>query len=286
VACHAVGVILRTASTRVLDDSDLPALAALLAADPIGNCSVTARIESYGLSPHRLGAQVWGSGGTLNAACYAGANLVPIGAEPAAVHAFAARAIGAGRRCSSIVGRVEAVEPLWSDLRAAWGTPRDIRANQPLLATVDEPPVESDALVRRVRPDELDILMPASIAMFTEEVGVSPLGNDGGALYRARMRGLIAGGRSFARIEDGRVVFKAELGAVSAAASQIQGVWVAPDCRGLGLSVGGMAAVVRAALRDVAPVVSLYVNDYNAAARAAYARVGLRQIGTFMSVLF
>jgi uncharacterized protein len=264
VACHAVGVILRTASTRVLDDSDLPALAALLAADPIGNCSVTARIESYGLSPHRLGAQVWGSGGTLNAACYA----------------------GAGRRCSSIVGRVEAVEPLWSDLRAAWGTPRDIRANQPLLATVDEPPVESDALVRRVRPDELDILMPASIAMFTEEVGVSPLGNDGGALYRARMRGLIAGGRSFARIEDGRVVFKAELGAVSAAASQIQGVWVAPDCRGLGLSVGGMAAVVRAALRDVAPVVSLYVNDYNAAARAAYARVGLRQIGTFMSVLF
>ena len=34
--------------------------------------------------------------------------------------------------------------------------------------------------MRRVRPDELGILLPASVAMFTEEVGVSPVGPDGG----------------------------------------------------------------------------------------------------------
>jgi predicted GNAT family acetyltransferase len=32
--------------------------------------------------------------------------------------------------------------------------------------------------------------------------------------------------------------------------------------------------------------VSLYVNDYNVAARRAYAKVGFRDIGGFMSVLF
>jgi len=32
--------------------------------------------------------------------------------------------------------------------------------------------------------------------------------------------------------------------------------------------------------------VSLYVNDYNTAARAAYDRVGFRQVGTYASVLF
>ena len=37
---------------------------------------------------------------------------------------------------------------------------------------------------------------------------------------------------------------------------------------------------------DLAPVVSLYVNDYNTAARRAYARVGFAQVGTFTSVLF
>ncbi len=47
-----------------------------------------------------------------------------------------------------------------------------------------------------------------------------------------------------------------------------------------------MAAVAAAALREVAPTVSLYVNDYNAAARAAYNRVGFREVGTFATVLF
>jgi uncharacterized protein len=46
-----------------------------------------------------------------------------------------------------------------------------------------------------------------------------------------------------------------------------------------------MAAVVQAALR-MAPVVSLYVNDYNQPARAAYRRAGFTEVGTFMSVLF
>ena len=47
-----------------------------------------------------------------------------------------------------------------------------------------------------------------------------------------------------------------------------------------------MAAVVEEALRSVAPVVSLYVNDYNEPARRAYAKVGFTDIGSFMSVLF
>ena len=36
----------------------------------------------------------------------------------------------------------------------------------------------------------------------------------------------------------------------------------------------------------MAPVVSLYVNDYNEAAMAAYRRVGFRPVGTYATVLF
>jgi hypothetical protein len=46
-----------------------------------------------------------------------------------------------------------------------------------------------------------------------------------------------------------------------------------------------MAAVVQAALA-LAPVVTLYVNDFNVPARAAYLHAGFKQVGTFMSVLF
>ena len=85
---------------------------------------------------------------------------------------------------------------------------------------------------------------------------------------------------------DGLVVFKAELGAVSPRVAQVQGVWVHPERRGTGLGTAAMAAVVADALRTVAPVVSLYVNDFNAAARAVYRRCGFTQVGMFSTVLF
>jgi predicted GNAT family acetyltransferase len=137
-----------------------------------------------------------------------------------------------------------------------------------------------------VRPAELDLLLPAAVAMFTEEVGVSPLRVDGGAGYRARVAELVRSGQSLAWFDGGEVVFKAEIGAVSRAACQIQGVWVAPSRRGRGIGAAGTAAVVEYARAAIAPVVSLYVNDFNEPARAAYRRVGFREVGRFSSVLF
>jgi len=40
-----------------------------------------------------------------------------------------------------------------------------------------------------------------------------------------------------------QVMFKAEIGAVTPQACQVQGVWVRPELRGRGLAVAGMAAV-------------------------------------------
>jgi uncharacterized protein len=276
------------AALRLLVDRDREEALALCDRDPVANVFVSARIRANGLDPVSLGAQVWGyyEGGRMVSACYAGANLVPIEAVPAATAAFAERARLQGRRCSSIAGRADAVRELWSHLEPFWDRPREIRDSQPLLAISEDPLVEPDPLVRQVRRDEVGILLPASIAMFTEEVGISPIGADGGAMYRARVTELVVSGRSFARIEGDTVVFKAEVGAVTPLACQVQGVWVPPELRNRGHAAGGMAAVVAAARRTFAPVVSLYVNDFNAPARAAYQRVGFTQVGEFTSVLF
>ncbi len=278
----------RSSALRLLDDRDLNEVLALCDRDPVVNVFVSSRVREAGLEFARLGGQVWGyqPGGQLTSLCYAGANLVPVSATPDAVAAFAYRARLMGRRCSSIVGLSPAVMVLWEALRPYWGAPREIRASQPVMEISGPPQVAPDPLVRRVRREELDILLPASVAMFTEEVGVSPIGPDGGGAYRARVRELIEAGRAYARIEDGRVIFKAEIGSVTPLACQVQGVWVRPELRGRGLAEAGMAALVNDALRRVAPVVSLYVNDYNRPARAAYRRVGFSQTATFASVLF
>ncbi|MFF3456668.1 GNAT family N-acetyltransferase [Streptomyces sp. NPDC002730] len=281
--------MLTQTTTRVLEPSDLGAALAILESEPVANAFVTSRVQVAGLDPWRLGGEMWGwyAGGQLRSLCYSGANLVPICATPEAVRAFADRARRTGRRCSSIVGPAEPTTELWRLLEPSWGPARDVRAQQPLMVT-EQPPgdIEADPYVRRIRKDEIEVIMPACVAMFTEEVGISPMAGDGGLLYQARVAELVGAGRSFARIDDGKVVFKAEIGAATSQACQIQGVWVAPEFRGRGLSETGMAAVLRYALQDVAPVVSLYVNDYNTAARAAYLRVGFREVGAFMSVLF
>ena len=261
---------------------------ALCDRDAVTNVFVSARLRAAGLDPGRLGAQLWGysDGGRLTSLCYSGANLVPVAATSSAVTAFADRARLQGRRCSSIVGPGPAVQELWALLAPHWGRPREVRAVQPVLSISGDPLIARDPMVRAVRPEELDILLPASVHMFTEEVGVSPIGADGGAAYRARVMELIRVGRSFARIEGGRVIFKAEVGSVTPQVCQVQGVWVPPDMRGRGVGSHGMAAVVAIALESIAPTVTLYVNDFNAPARAAYQRVGFTQAGTFMSVLF
>jgi uncharacterized protein len=280
--------VLRGLPVRVLDDRDLAAARELLDRDPVANVFVAARLDSAGLDPWRLGAEVWAHvvDGELAALCYAGANLVPVGADAEACRVFAEKARRQGRRCSSIVGPAGQVGLLWAMLEPAWGPARDVRPNQPLMAISEPPRIEPDPLVRRVTASEIDILYPACVAMFTEEVGVSPANGDGGVLYRARVAELVAQGRAFARIEDGRVVFKAEVGAATSEVCQIQGVWVDPGLRGRGLANGGMAAVVAQAQATIAPVVSLYVNDFNLPARAAYKKVGFAEVGTFMSVLF
>ncbi|MFE2431348.1 GNAT family N-acetyltransferase [Streptomyces sp. NPDC059373] len=281
--------MLTTTTTRVLEPGDLEAALEVLNRDPVANAFVASRVNVAGLDPWRLGGEMWGwyAGGRLTSLCYAGANLVPICAGPEAIRAFAERARRTGRRCSSIVGPAEPTAELWSLLERSWGPAREVRTRQPLMVTRALPAeIAPDPLVRRVRRDEIDLIMPACVAMFTEEVGVSPLAGDGGLLYQARVAELVTTGRSFARIENGRVVFKAEIGAVTRHACQIQGVWVAPEHRGRGLSETGMSAVLHYALRDVSPVASLYVNDYNAPARAAYRRVGFTEVGAFMSVLF
>lgn len=271
---------------RVLRPGQENRVQPLFARDPVRHCYAASRVLAGGLRPESLGGSMWeygDSGG--ESAMLAGANLVPIETTPAARRAFAAYAIEQGRRSSSIVGSAREVLDLWGHLAESWGPPREIRPDQPLMVVTDESEVRPDRRVRPVRLAELETIFPACVAMFTEEVGVSPLAGGAGPGYRGRVAELIRSGRSFARFDSGRPIFKAELGAVSENACQIQGVWVDPDYRGRGYASAGMAAVVEFARQRVADV-SLYVNSFNERAIAAYRRVGFRQIDTFATVLF
>jgi predicted GNAT family acetyltransferase len=261
----------------------------LAARDPVVNVFADYRATTTQLEPRWLGGEMWGRfrDGRLVAACHVGANLVPIQATPEDAALFAERALSRGRTVSTIVGPQDAVQAFWDGVSSGWGPARDARWQQPHLAISRAPAIAGDPEVRRSTRRDLDTLYPACVAMYTEEVGVSPEVNNGGDLYRARISQLVSRGWSFGRYaDDGRVLFKAEVACATPHAAQIQGVYVAPSHRGRGLAAAGMAAVVSFVRREIAPVASLYVNEWNTPARRAYERAGFQETARFATVMF
>ena len=275
---------------RVLGPEDRDRFVALAEQDPVVNVFADYRARLTNLDERWLGGQVWGrfEGEELVAGCHLGANLVPVQCSPDDVGAFADVALRRRSTVGTMVGPHDVVAALWDLVEERWSRPREIRARQPHLEIDHVSTVTPAAGVRLTTPRDLEALYPACVAMYTEEVGVSPENDAGGGdLYRARIQQLIGRGWSMASFDEQGVVFKAEVACVTPYAAQVQGVWVRPDLRGQGLSVGGMAAVVSHVLGSgMAPVVSLYVNEWNAPARAAYARVGFEQTATFATLMF
>ncbi len=272
----------------MLGRDDLPAVRRVLDQDPVTHVFVDHRVRATSLDQRWLGGQVWGydDGTGLVSLCHAAANLIPVCATPEALRAFAGQALAQGRRCSAILGPNDDVHQLWELLADGWGPAREVRPRQPFLTLSSSPLLPPDPRVQRVRPDQLDILYPACVAMFTEELGISPEAGGGSRLYRSRVAQLIGRGLAFARIDNDEVVFKAEVAAVTPHAAQIQGVWVHPDHRGQGVSAPAVAAVAGTVLRELSPVVSLYVNEHNVAARRSYASVGFAEHTRFATILF
>ena len=275
-------------SVRTLDGQDTEALKLLAQQDPVANVFILAHLRATGTAaPTNGGAGIIGifDDGILSGACWAGANLVPVQLDPALAPLVAEAANSSGRRYASAFGPADAVLAINAELAELGHRAHEVRADQPLMV-IDEPP--------RVRPNpdlghgnlaDFDRILSACAAMFEEEVGYSPyLG--GREFYSRRVEGLIRQGHSLVHLNEAReVVFKAELGAVTADVTQVQGVWMNPLFRGQGLSSGYMSAVVEQA-QKIAPVTSLYVNGFNTRARSTYERVGFRQVGTFATVLF
>ncbi len=281
--------MLRTRSRlRVLGPSDLDAVRRLIARDPVTNVFVDSRVRLTRMEPRRLGGEIWGyaEGRELVSICHAAANLTPVLATRSALDAFGERALEQGRKCGSIMGPHDDVSALWRVLGPSWGPPRSVRPRQPFLVLSHAPQVAASPDVRRVRPDQLDILYPACVSMYTEELGLSPEAAGGARLYRARIAQLIGKGLAFAHIDNDHVVFKAELGAVTPHAAQLQSVWVDPRYRSQGLAAAGVAAICETTLNELAPVVSLYVNEHNEPARRTYVKVGFKETCRFATILF
>lgn len=238
--------------------------------------------------------------GELQSAYWVGGSVIPLEPTFESNAAVADYLNGRGRWSCSLIGDAPAILDLRD--RLTWGEPRTVRFAQPLLVANRAPVVKPCPQVRMGTSADFMVTMPSSVEMFTEEVGFSPI-SGGSTAYAKRVRSLLSEGSTYlvtsrvdgrgaqirqwpAAEQESQVVFKADLGIRSPEVVQIQGVWVHPDFRGRGIGASAMAGVVERVRREVAPVVSLYVNDFNTPARKVYDRAGFEQVGTFATVMY
>ena len=273
----------RYPSLRRLHGVDTAKAVALCERHPVDSVLLRVAIEQTGIgASFSLGR--FDADRELTALAWEYGNILPLGFDEDGLDEVAEEFAGRRRTGSSIVGPADQVMGLWNRICKRWGPARDVRERQFSMVMDSDPDVVADPLVQPAGVGDVSLVFPASVAMYIEEVGYDPTSH--GAGYAYRVARLVRSQHTFIRkapLADGsgeRVVFKADVGALAGGVAQLQGVWVAPDLRGRGIA----AAVVKLVRERLAPTISLYVNDYNAAAIATYTRVGFRIAGRWATV--
>ena len=238
------------------------------------------RVFLHDVVSRRIGrfAALEGDDGTLQALCHSGTNLVPSGDGCEAFAAAAAQA-----RPRMVIGEERAVTEFWSAAAALLPTPREDRPGQPVYA-ISEPPPPGDSGLRAATHDDLDRLVTACAAAHQEELGLDPLRQDAEA-FRWRTNDQIERGCSWLWLEDGVILFKAEVSAQSPYAVQVGQVWVDPEARGQGHGGRGMRDLCGLLLLDT-PTVTLFVRSENAPAIRLYESIGMEYALSYRSILF
>jgi predicted GNAT family acetyltransferase len=254
-----------------------------LASAPELNCFLASRIQLLEKSKNSTLLVYRNSRSEIEGVTYIGGNLIPAISSRTALLSLVDYLRSNQHKFSSIVGESKTVFDLWELVAHLYSEPRAIRQSQPLLSLRGGSKISGNPLVHPATLSDLDEVVEVGIAMFTAEVGEVPDYVD----YRSRSIELIGAGRTLiSRDPDTRkVIFKSDIGAIGAGAYQIHGVWVDPVYRGKGLGSAGVATLVEYGNR-FAPIASLYVNDFNHAARASYHKVGFEKVAELATIFF
>jgi len=199
----------------------------------------------------------------------------------AAIEVFARLA----QECSDahmVLGEQHKVETFWSYYADGGQAPR-LFCRELLLEL--RWPIEARECVTGMRPatlNDLDLVVPAQAQGAFEDSGVDPLQVDPEG-FRQRCARRIERGQTWVWIEDGRLIFKAEVITDTALVSYLEGVWVDPQARRNGIGSRCMEQLGRSLLMRSRSV-CLLVDEKADGPRAFYKTAGYEFIGCYGTI--
>jgi uncharacterized protein len=271
-------------AVRRLTEGDRAAALELLAGDPVGGVHLQSFIEDYGLCSPALRGHFYGyfEGDRLAGLALLGHQAMALGPDDA-LPLFAAAAVESGAAINLFFGPRAQVEAFSRALRERG---REAQVTRDFYWYVCEQPrlPITELRLQQANLEHLDLVEEAHAQMFIEEVGHDPRLKDA-AGFRRRVRERIEKGRTWVRVEDGQLIFKAELQSVTPEAIYLEGIWTRPGWRGRGIAKSGVAELTHRRLRR-RQVICLVVEPGEKAAQHIYREAGFEYCGDYQACYF
>jgi predicted GNAT family acetyltransferase len=146
-------------------------------------------------------------------------------------------------------------------------------------------PTEVSQVAPRLRLaelDDLDMIVPAHAQLAFDESGINPLTTNPDE-FRQRCARRIEQGQTWVWVEEGTLMFKADVITDTADVVYLEGVWVDPQERGKGHGLKCMSELSGEMLRRTRTV-CLLVNERFEAAQRFYKRAGFSVVGNYDTI--
>jgi predicted GNAT family acetyltransferase len=268
-------------TVKKLTAEDEGEVMAFLRERPIHTFGMAGFIRSNGVvSPHNHGQfySCHDENGELQGVALIGRYILVETRSDAAIEAFAHLAQDC-RTAHMLLGEQEQVETFWS-YYADGGQSSRLYCREYLFEL--RWPVEVKSAVPGLRLatiDDLDLIVPAHARIAFDESGVDPLQVDREG-FRQRCARRIELGQSWVLVEDGRLIFKAEVVSDTPDVVYLEGIWVDPDERGRGIGSHCMSQLTGSLLLRTSSV-CLLVNQEAQSAQAFYEKAGFKFVSHY-----
>lgn len=189
------------------------------------------------------------------------------------------------QQCSNthmIMGEKERVADFWNHYAAA-GRRHRLACREWLFEL--SWPIEARERVEGLRPAtvaELDMVMPVQAELAFAESGINPMQVDPHG-FRERCLRRIEQGRTWVVIDDGKLIFKADVISRTREVNYIEGIWICEQRRTNGSGVRFMSDLMRRLLEDTKSI-CLLVNETNKLAQRFYRKCGFHFRATYETI--
>jgi uncharacterized protein len=181
-----------------------------------------------------------------------------------------------------IMGEKERVADFWGHYAAA-GRQHRLACREWLFEL--SWPVEAREPVeglRRATAAELELVMPIQAELAFAESGVNPMQVDPKG-FRERCLRRIEQGRTWVVIEDGELIFKADVISRTPEVNYLEGIWMREERRSNGSGLHFMSDLMRHLLEETKSI-CLLVNETNKLAQSFYRKCGFHFRATYETI--